>query len=99
MIKVIDVCVQRRWAQRPTNNTIICDTAWGVEKGEWYDLVQFHIDQLPNRFWKTSLAFPIDMTEEEIKKETQEYAERYIDEQDIKNFNEFLRDISEFGCE
>ena len=99
MIKVTDVHIQRRWAQRPTGNTIICDTAWAVDKGEWYDLVQFHIDQLPDCFWRTALAFPVDMAEEEIKKETQDYAERYINEQDIKDFKEFLRDISEFGCE
>ena len=98
MATIKNIKIHRNWGKRPTDNAVYCGMAWGVEKGEPYDLVQFSINELDKPyFWETSLCFPCGMSEEEIRKDCVEYAKENITEQDIKDYRRFLKNGEEWG--
>lgn len=98
MATIKDIKIHRNWGKRPTDNAVYCGMAWGVEKGEPYDLVQFSINELgKSYFWNTSLCFPCGMSEEEIKKECVDYAQQNITEKDIKDYRYFLECGEKWG--
>lgn len=98
MATIKDIKIHRNWGKRPTDNVVYVGMAWGVEKGEPYDLVQFSINELDKfYFWNTSLCFPCGMSEEEIKKECVNYAQQNITEKDIKDYRYFLECGEKWG--
>lgn len=98
MATIKDIKIHRNWGKRPTDNVVYVGMAWGVEKGEPYDLVQFSINELgKSYFWNTSLCFPCGMSEEEIKKECVDYAQQNITEKDIKDYLYFLECGEKWG--
>lgn len=98
MATIKNISISREWGTRPTDNAVYCGMAWGVEKGEKYDLVQFSINELDKPyFWNTSLCFPCGSSEEEIRQECIEYAQKYITEKDIQDYRRFLEDGEKWG--
>lgn len=98
MATIKDIKIYRNRGTRPTDYAVYCGMAWGVEKGEPYDLVQFSINELNKPyFWRTSLCFPCGMSEEEIREECIEYAQQNITEKDIQDYRRFLEDGERWG--
>ena len=98
MATIKNISISREWGARPTDKAFYCGMAWGVEKGEKYDLVQFSINELDKPyFWNTSLCFPCGSSEEEIKQECIEYAQKYITEKDIQDYRKFLEIGEKWG--
>lgn len=98
MATIKDIQISRERGTRPNNNAIYCGMAWGVEKGEKYDLVQFSINELNKPyFWNTSLCFPCGMSEEEIRQECIKFAKEYISEKDVQDYRNFLEDGERWG--
>lgn len=98
MATIKDIKISRERGIRPDNNAIYCGMAWGVEKGEKYDLVQFSINELnKSYFWNTSLCLPCGMSEEEIMQECIKFAKENISEKDIRDYRSFLEDGERWG--
>lgn len=97
MATIKNIMINRNWGKRPTGNAVYCGMAWGVEKGEPYDLVQFSINELDKPyFWNTSLCFPCGTSEEEIKESVEEYA-KGITDKEIQDYRRFLDDGERWG--
>ena len=97
MATIKKIKISRNWGKRPTDNAIYCGMAWGVEKGEPYDLVQFSIHELNKPyFWNMSLCVKCGTSEEEINKLVEEYAETITDK-DIAEYIDFLEQGEKWG--
>lgn len=98
MATIKKINISRNWATRPTDNAIYDGIAWGVQKGERYDLVQFSLEEIDKPFfWRTALAFPLGMSEEEIRNECIDYVKNNITDKDIKEFLWFLECGEKWG--
>lgn len=98
MATIKNIKVSRKWATRPTGNSIYPEMIWQVEKGQEYDLVQFSINELNKPyFWYESLCLPCGMSEEEIHEIVAQYVKERIDEQSIKDYKKFLEDGEKWG--
>ena len=97
MVTIKNVEIHRNWGKRPNDNAVYCGMAWGVEKGEPYDLVQFSINELgKSYFWNTALCLPCGTSEEEIRASVEEYAKGITDEE-IQDYRGFLEDGERWG--
>ena len=66
---ITEINIERNYGVRPTDNAIYEGMAWGVEKGEPYDLVQFSLKEIDKPyFWRTTLCFPCGMSEQKFHK-------------------------------
>lgn len=96
MATVKDIEIRRGWGLK---NSRVCNMAWDteLEEGDWYDLVNFSINELGRPyFWNVSLGVKCDTSEEEIREAVEAYA-KTITDTDIKEYLDFLADGEKWG--
>lgn len=91
--------IKRNWGIRPTGNSYFANQVYtDVEKGQPFDLITFSINELTKPYsWRESIGVPCGTSEDEARELVEEYAKEYITEDDIKRYEEFLKNGELWG--
>ena len=99
MATIKNVVITRNAGVRPKGNECILGHVWFVKKGQPFDLVKFQINELKKPYyWNDFLCFSCGMSEKQIKKETEKFAQN-IEQKEIDDYLYFIMDSEEWGWE
>lgn len=97
MATLKNIEITKNYAIRPTGNVNIAHCVWCVKGGEEYTLVKFSIEEIDGYLWVDSLCVPCSWGKRKIIKLTKEYCEKYITQEDIREYKSFLEDGEKWG--